>query len=98
MRGLYKYPQSEFPYARLVEENRRRGRLEREFELTDTGIFDTNQYFDVFVEYAKAGPNDILIKITAHNRASKAATLNVLPQIWFRNTWAWGRTGEGYTT
>ena len=98
MRGLYKYPQSEFPYARLVEENRRRGRLEREFELTDTGIFDTNQYFDVFVEYAKAGPNDILIKITAHNRAPKAATLNVLPQIWFRNTWAWGRTGEGYTT
>lgn len=97
MRALYKYPQSEFPYARLVEENRRRGRLDREFELPDTGIFDTNNYFDVFIEYAKAGPNDILIQITAHNRSSKAAPLYLIPQIWFRNTWSWGRTGEGFT-
>ena len=97
MRALYKYPQNEFPYATLVDENRRRGRLEREFELTDTGIFDSNEYFDVFVEYAKAGPNDILIKITAHNRSAKSAPLYLIPQVWFRNTWAWGRSGEGYT-
>jgi hypothetical protein len=98
MRALYKYPQTAFPYAKLVEENHRRGRLEREYELIDTGIFDNNAYFDVFIEYAKAGPNDILVKITAHNRATKAAPLSLIPQVWFRNTWAWGRTGEGYTT
>jgi len=97
MKALYKYPQSEFPYAALVDANRRRGRLEREYEITDTGIFDKNEYFDVFVEYAKAGPNDILIKITAHNRHSKPAPLHLLPHVWFRNTWAWGRSGEGYT-
>ena len=97
MRALYKYPQREFPYAHLVEENRRRGRTEAEYEITDTGIFDKNEYFDVFVEYAKAGPNDILIKITAHNRHNKSAPLHLIPQVWFRNTWAWGRSGEGYT-
>jgi Glycosyl hydrolase family 63 C-terminal domain len=97
MRALYKYPQNEFPYAHLVDENRRRGRLEREYEITDTGIFDSNEYFDVFVEYAKAGANDILVKITAHNRHKKSAPLYVIPQAWFRNTWAWGRSGEGYT-
>ena len=97
MRALYKYPQKEFPYAALVDENRRRGRLEREYEITDTGIFDSNEYFDVFVEYAKAGPNDLLIKITAHNRSTKSAPLFLIPQAWFRNTWGWGRSGEGYT-
>jgi hypothetical protein len=97
MRALYKYPHSAFPYERLVAENRGRSRLEREFELTDTGIFDTNEYFDLFIEYAKAGPNEILIRVTAHNRASTSAPLYLLPTIWFRNTWSWGRTGEGYT-
>jgi hypothetical protein len=95
-KGLYKYPQAEFPYGRLVEENRRRSKLEREFELIDTGVFDESRYFDVFVEYAKATPDDVLIRITVANRGPEAATLHVLPQLWFRNTWAWGRTGEGY--
>ena len=95
-KGLYKYPQAEFPYARLVEENRRRGKREREFEITDTGVFDDGRYFDVVVEYAKAGPDDILIRITVANRGPEAARLHLLPQIWFRNTWAWGRSGEGY--
>ncbi len=96
LKALYKYPQAEFPYARLVEENRRRGRGDLEFELTDTGVFDDGRYFDVFVEYAKNTPNDILIRLTIANRASAAATIHVLPQLWFRNTWSWGRTGEGY--
>jgi hypothetical protein len=89
MRMLYKYPQSEFPYARLVAENRHRGKHEREFELVDTGIFDEDRYFDVFVEYAKASPEDILMRVTVHNRGPEPATLHVLPQVWFRNTWAW---------
>jgi hypothetical protein len=93
MRYLYKYPQAEFPYARLVDENRRRGRHEPEFELLDTGIFAGNRYFDVFVEYAKAAPDDILIRITAHNRGPDAATLQLLPTLWFRNTWSWGDYG-----
>jgi hypothetical protein len=96
MRALYKYPQAEFPYTRLVEENRRRGRLDPEFEILDTGIFDEDRYFDVFVEYAKAAPDDVLIRITAANRGPDAAPLHVLPTLWFRNTWSWGRTGEGY--
>ncbi|WP_437231155.1 MGH1-like glycoside hydrolase domain-containing protein [Planctomicrobium sp. SH661] len=87
-KGLYKYPQNEFPYARLVEENRNRSRLQQEFELIDTGIFDDNSYFDVFVEYAKAAPEDILIRITVANRGSKAATLHLLPTFWYRNTWS----------
>lgn len=98
MRALYKYPQRAFPYDQLVAENRARGRSVPEFELLDTGIFDANEYFDVFIEYAKVGPNDILIRITAHNRASQAAPLNIIPTVWFRNTWSWGRTGEGFTS
>jgi len=87
---LYKYPQSEYPYAWLVDENKRRSRTEPEFELIDTGLFDQDAYFDVFVEYAKNAPDDILIKITVHNRGGQDACLNVLPTIWFRNTWDWG--------
>lgn len=86
-RGLYKYPQQEFPYRQLVEENARRSREELEYELIDTGIFDNDEYFDIGVEYAKAAPEDILIRITVSNRASKAATLHLLPTFWFRNTW-----------
>ncbi len=93
MRGLYKYPQAEFPYARLVEENARRSRSEPEYELVDTGIFNDGRYFDVFIEYAKAGPNDICIKISAANRGPDAAPLTFLPTIWFRNTWSWGQEG-----
>jgi hypothetical protein len=89
MRFLYKYPQAEFPYARLVEENRRRGRQAPEFELADSGVFDTGRYFDVEVEYAKADAEDILIRIHVTNRGSEPAPLDVLPTVWFRNTWAW---------
>jgi hypothetical protein len=93
MKYLYKYPQAAFPYAQLVEENRRRGRGEREYELADTGVFNENRYFDVTVEYAKAGPEDILIRITAANRGPDAAELHLLPTVWFRNTWSWGNSG-----
>ncbi|GAB4369232.1 MAG: glucosidase [Deltaproteobacteria bacterium] len=96
MKALYKYPQAGFPYRRLVEENRRRGKEEPEFELADTGVFDDNRYFDLFAEYAKASPDDILIRITAANRGPEAAPLFLLPTLWFRNSWSWGRTGEGY--
>jgi hypothetical protein len=88
MKMLYKYPQAEFPYARLVEENRRRGKLDPELELLDTGIFDGNRYFDVEVEVAKASPEDILYKVTVHNRGPEAAEIHILPTLWFRNTWA----------
>ncbi len=91
LRMLYKYPQREYPYTRLVEENARRGPEEGEFELLDTGIFDDDRYFDVEVEYAKATVDDILMQITAHNRGPEAATLHVLPQVVFRNTWSWDR-------
>ena len=87
MKALYKYPQSEFPYARLVDENRRRGRLDPEFELADAGVFDEYRYFDIFAEYAKASPNDILIRITVANRGPDTATLYLLPTLWYRNTW-----------
>ncbi len=90
MKMLYKYPQQEFPYETLVEQNKRRGRHDPEYELTDTGIFNQNKYFDVYMEYAKADHDDILIRITIHNRGSKKSSLNVLPHIWFRNTWVWG--------
>ncbi len=90
MKMLYKYPQQQFPYSWLLEENRKRNRLEGEFELIDTGIFNDDKYFDVFVEYAKAGADDILIKISVHNRGSEDAPISVMPTIWFRNTWAWG--------
>ena len=89
MKFLYKYPQVEFPYTWLLEENQRRGKGGLEFELLDTGIFDANRYFDVFVEYAKAGPEDILIKIEIANRGPEASSLHLLPTLWFRNTWAW---------
>ena len=91
MRMLYKYPQAEFPYAQLLEENQRRGRNAPEFELLDTGIFEGNRYFDVFVEYAKCDVEDILIKITAINRGPELAALHLLPTLWFRNTWSWGK-------
>ena len=91
MKMLYKYPQQEFPYEWLKQENARRNRQQPEFELMDTGIFNNDKYFDVFVEYAKATPDDILIKITIHNRANEDASLHVLPTVWFRNTWSWGR-------
>jgi hypothetical protein len=90
MKYLYKYPQSEFPYSQLVEENRRRGKDQPEFELLDTGVFDDDRYFDVAVEYAKGDVEDILIKITATNRGPEAAPLRLLPTVWFRNTWSWG--------
>ena len=90
MRFLYKYPQRAFPYAQLVEENRRRGRDLPEYELHETGIFDDQRYFDVEVEYAKRTPEDILVRITATNRGPDPAPLHVLPTVWFRNTWSWG--------
>jgi hypothetical protein len=98
MKALYKYPQEEFPYARLVEEGRRRGPHDPEFEISDTGIFDEDKYFDVFIEYAKMTPEDILIAITIANRGPDAASIDVLPTLWFRNTWAWGRAGGGHST
>ncbi|HEY3150801.1 MAG TPA: glucosidase [Candidatus Binatia bacterium] len=90
MKYLYKYPQREYPYPDLVETNRRRSREESEYELLDTGVFNDDRYFDIFVEYAKADPEDILIRITVHNRGPEAARLRVLPTLWFRNTWSWG--------
>src|SRR3954454_4382580 len=91
MKFLYKYPQPEFPYAELLKRNRERSRHEREFELADTGVFDENRYFDVFVEYAKAKPEDILVRITVANRGPERARLDLLPTVWFRNTWSWGQ-------
>lgn len=91
MRYLYKYPQGEFPYARLVEENCKRSKQEPEFELLDTGIFEDNRYFDVEVEYAKAAPEDILIRLNVSNRGPAPAELDLLPTVWFRNTWSWHR-------
>jgi hypothetical protein len=90
MKYLYKYPQREFPYRDLVETNRGRTREEFEYELLDTGAFDEDRYFDVFLEYAKAGPEDILVRATVHNRGPEAARLHLLPTLWFRNTWSWG--------
>ena len=90
MKYLYKYPQGEYPYCDLVETNRRRSREEFEYELLDTGIFNEDRYFDVFVEYAKAAPEDTLIRITVHNRGPEAAEIHLLPTLWFRNTWSWG--------
>ncbi|HEU4565245.1 MAG TPA: hypothetical protein VFS05_11370 [Gemmatimonadaceae bacterium] len=96
MRALYKYPQAEFPYARLVDENRRRGALDPEFELADTGVFDDGRYFDIIAEYAKAAPDDILVRITVANRGPDDAPLHLLPTLWFRNVWSWGREGGPY--
>ena len=90
MKYLYKYPQAAFPYENLIVTNRDRGRGQPEYELLDTGVFDQDRYFDVFVEYAKASPEDLLIQITVHNRGPETATLQLLPTLWFRNDWAWG--------
>ena len=90
MKYLYKYPQREYPYRDLVETNGRRSREEFEYELLDTGIFDDDRYFDVFVEYAKGDPEDLLIKISVHNRGPETAQIHLLPTLWFRNTWSWG--------
>src|SRR5215471_14104513 len=92
LKMLCKYPQSAFPYTWLVEENRRRSKLDPEFELIDTGAFHDDRYFDVFVEYAKAVPEDILLQINVCNRGPDAAPVHLLPQLWFRNTWSWGRS------
>jgi hypothetical protein len=88
MKYLYKCPQAAYPYADLVETNRRRSKNDMEYELLDTGVFKDDRYFDVFVEYAKDGPEDILVRITAANRGPEAAELHVLPTLWFRNNWA----------
>ena len=96
MRALYRYPLESFPYARLVEENRSRGLGERELELVDTGVFASRGHVDVSVEYAKAAPDDLLVRVTLESRARQQATLHVLPTLWFRNTWSWGRRGESY--
>ena len=90
LKSLYKYPQGEFPYGQLVAENKRRGKDQMEFEILDTGIFDDDRYFDVFVEYAKAVPEETLMRVTVHNRGPEAAQIHLLPQLWFRNTWSWG--------
>jgi hypothetical protein len=97
LKALYKYPQRAFPYEELVRENARRGKGEPEYELPDTGAFDDGRYFDVVAEYAKAAPEDILIRLTVSNRGPEAAPLHLLPTLWFRNTWSWGRGGEGYS-
>ncbi|MFN5463703.1 MAG: MGH1-like glycoside hydrolase domain-containing protein [Cyanobacteriota bacterium] len=94
MRGLYKYPQQAFPYERLLEENQRRGRDQPEFELVDTGIFDEGRYFDVVFDYAKQGPEDILIRVRVNNRGPDPAPLTLLPTLWLRNTWSWGYPDE----
>jgi hypothetical protein len=95
LKALYKYPQVEFPYDQLVRVNQQRTKTDPEFELRDTGVFDGNRYFDVFAEYAKQTPDDVLIRITVFNRGPIPATLHLLPTLWFRNTWAWGCTHEG---
>src|SRR5450432_2149240 len=89
MKYLYKYPQATYPYGDLIQQNKQRGRNDFEYELLDTGIFDQNRYFDVFVEYAKGSPDDILVQITVWNRGPEAAELHVLPTLWFRNQWSW---------
>jgi hypothetical protein len=90
LKALYKYPQRAFPYAELRAENKRRGRGQPEYELSDTGAFDQDRYWDVLVEYAKASPDDLLIQFTVSNRGPATASLHLLPTLWFRNTWAWG--------
>ncbi len=98
LKMLYKYPQAEFPYERLRQENRRRGRTDPEFELPDTGVFDAGRYWDVFIEFAKAAPEDVLIRIHAFNRGPERATLHVLPHLWFRNSWSWGQIHSPVST
>ncbi|MBK7864895.1 MAG: glucosidase [Archangiaceae bacterium] len=96
LKALYKYPQAPYPYARLLDENRARGYGKPEYELEHTGVFDGQRYFDVLAEYAKGDPNDLCIRLTLSNRGPEAAPLHVLPMLWFRNTWSWGRDSEGY--
>ncbi len=96
LKALYKYPQAAYPYEQLVRENRARGRHDPELEVEDTGVFDGGRYWDVLAEYAKADDNDVLARFTVHNRGPEPAEIHVLPQVWLRNTWGWGRTGEGY--
>jgi hypothetical protein len=96
LKSLYKYPQAEFPYAELLRVNRERGREEPEYEILDTGVFEGGRYFDVTAEYAKASPNDTAIRITVANRGPEAARVDVLPTLWFRNVWSWGREGEDF--
>ncbi len=96
LKALYKYAQAPYPYERLVEENRGRGKDAPELELVDTGVFDDQRYFDVLVEYAKAAPEDVLVRITVANRGPEQATIHVLPSLWFRNTWDWGREGDNF--
>jgi hypothetical protein len=94
LKMLYKYPHNEFPYAWLVEENRKRGKLDPEFELIDTGVFNDQKYFDAIIEYAKADVHDLLIKLTVQNRGNSEATIHMIPQVWFRNTWSWGTESD----
>lgn len=94
LKMLYKYPQAEFPYQNLIDKNAKLGKQEREYELIDTGIFDEDRYFDVFVEYARPEPDDILMQVTVHNRGPEKETIHLLPQLWFRNTWSWGDSEE----
>src|SRR3954449_12283781 len=94
LKMLYKYPHCEFPYTQLVQENARRSLQEDEYELIDAGAFDGDRYWDVFVEYFKAAPDDILAQISLHNRSPAEATVHVLPQLWFRNTWSWAAGSE----
>lgn len=98
LKALYNYPQAAFPYRELVAENRRRGPREPEYELADTGVFADNRYFGVMAEYAKAAPEDLLIRITVENHGPETAVLHLLPTIWFRNTWSWGCRSEGCTS
>jgi hypothetical protein len=98
MKGLYKYPQARFPYETLLETNRNRSRYEPEFEITDSDTFGSDAYFDCQIEYAKESPDDILIRLTVHNRGPRPAVLHILPQLWFHNTWIWGCTHEGCAT
>src|SRR5450631_855823 len=90
MKYLYKYPQLEYPYSDLVQTNKKRSREDMEYELLDTGIFGDDRYFDVFVEYAKSEPEDLVVKISVFNRGPEAAQVHVLPTLWFRNVWSWG--------
>jgi hypothetical protein len=98
LHALYKYPHAEYPYSKLVEENSRRGKHEPELELLDTGVFDGDAYHDVSVEYAKEGPEDILVRVKVTNHGATSAELTLLPTLWFRNTWSWGRDSEEHTT
>jgi hypothetical protein len=95
MKYLYKYPQAEFPYQQLREENQKRSTQDPEYELIDTGVFEKSRYFDIFIEYAKASPEDLCVKIEVFNRGDQPATLHLIPQLWFRNQWAWGDQREG---